>query len=63
MAKLKKSVWLPLCLAIYMAAMSFTFADEWIKSGHALRFYITVAVEVILLILLVIFLRKRENIN
>lgn len=63
MAKIKKSVWLPICLLIYTGIMTLLFAKDWIDNGHALRFYLILSAELVIIILLTIFLRKRERID
>ncbi len=52
---------LPICLLIYAGAMTAYFSADWIASGRSTQFYISIAAEAIVIILLYIFLRKREN--
>lgn len=59
--KLKKSIWMPAALAIYAAAMSAYFGPKLIAEGLALKFWISVAVEVIFIVGLYFALRHRER--
>ncbi|MDE5774280.1 MAG: hypothetical protein K2H86_07470 [Muribaculaceae bacterium] len=61
MPKIKKSVWLPVCLLIYTGIMTLLFARDWIDNGHALRFFLILFAELVIILLLTIFLRKRER--
>lgn len=61
--KLKKSVWLPTVIAAYFIIMAIYFGPEMIKAGRTLQFSLTCLAEVIVLVLLVIYLRKREKIT
>ena len=54
-------IWLPAIMLIYLAAMAFTFKDDLLSAGHYLQFYLTIAVELLVIILLFIFLRKRTR--
>ena len=54
-------IWLPAIILIYLAAMAFTFKDDLLSAGHYLQFYLTIAVELLVIILLFIFLRKRTR--
>lgn len=59
--KIKKSVWLPTVISIYFIAMAVIFGKEYIAAGEWVKFSLTCAAEIIVIILLVIFLRKREK--
>lgn len=63
MIKIKKSVWLPVGLLIYTGIMTLLFAKDWIVTGHALRIYLILSAELVIIILLTIFLRKRERMD
>lgn len=52
---------MPICLMIYLGIMTAVFAPDWIASGRATQLYIMVAFEIVIIIALTIFLRKREN--
>ncbi len=58
-----KYIWLPAILAIYFIFMTLHFGVDLLKSGNALRFWLTVGSEVAVLIALSFFLRKRERLR
>ena len=53
---------MPAVILIYFTVMTVIFAQDWIASGHTTYLSITIAFELLILILLIIFLRKREGI-
>lgn len=59
--KLRKSIWVPLCLAIYCAAMTFAFARRLLEDGQAVKLWISVGVECLVLIALFFALRRKEK--
>lgn len=61
--KFKKSIWLPLTLALYAGVMSAYFGPELIAEGLALKFWISVGVEVIFIIGLFFALRRKEKLS
>ena len=58
-----KYIWLPTLLAIYFVFMTVYFGLDLLRSGENLRFWGTIAAEMIVLIALVIFLKKRERLR
>lgn len=54
---------MPAVILIYFTVMTVIFAQDWIASGHTTYLSITIAFELLILILLIIFLRKRERIK
>ena len=59
--KLKRSWWLPAILAIYFAAMSAYFGPRLIAEGLALKFWLSVGFEVIIVVALYFALRRKER--
>lgn len=58
--KLKKSIWLPGVLLIYLVAMTAVFAGDLIAGGEWLRLVSVVLVELLMIIALHILLKKKE---
>lgn len=59
----KKYVWLPLVLAIYAAFMAW-FNRETVTVHHEYtQYFSTLAVEAVVLVLLAIFLKKRDTLR
>lgn len=59
----KKYFWLPLVIAIYAGCMAW-FNRETVTVHHRYsEFYITLGVELLVIILLVIFLKKRDDLR
>lgn len=58
--KLKRSVWLPTLLFIYLLAMTAWFAPELINKGETVRLVVVFAVETAVILTLHWFLRRRE---
>lgn len=61
--KLKKSIWLPIILALYAGAMSAYFGLGLIAEGLALKFWISVGVEVVFIVGLFFALRHKEKLS
>ncbi len=59
--KIKKSVWLTSLILIYTLVMTFLFAGDWIASGNTTRLILTLAAQLVFIIALYFFLRKREQ--
>ncbi|MCM1370187.1 MAG: hypothetical protein NC204_07440 [Candidatus Amulumruptor caecigallinarius] len=59
--KAKASVWMPICLIIYLLVMMAIYAPRLIASGETTRLIIVASTEIVIIILLTIFLRKREK--
>ncbi|MBD5203303.1 MAG: hypothetical protein HDS82_00300 [Bacteroidales bacterium] len=59
----RKYVWLPTLLSIYFIIMALRFGVEMIAAGRIWSFIGIAAGEIFVLVILVIFLRKRENIK
>lgn len=58
-----KYIWLPCLLGAYFAFMTSYFGIDLLKSGESTRFWLTVGSELIVLIALVFFLKKRERLR
>lgn len=56
-------VWLPLLLGVYFLFMTFYFGIDLLKAGEAVRFWCTVGAEILILIALSFFLKKREKLR
>ncbi len=57
---IKKSVWLPTLITLYFIGMAWYFGREMIATGQRTRFFVIAGIEIIIIIALTIFLRKRE---
>lgn len=58
-----KYIWLPTLLGVYFLFMTFYFGIDLLRSGEPLRFWLTVGAELVVLIALVFFLKKRERLR
>lgn len=58
-----KYIWLPTLLGIYFLGMTFYFGLDLLRQGEATRFWLTVAAEAVVLVLLTFFLKKREKLR
>ena len=58
-----KYIWLPTILAIYFLGMTFYFGLDLLRQGEAMRFWLTVGAEVVVLVLLTVFLKRREKLR
>lgn len=56
-------IWLPSLLGLYFLFMTFYFGLDLLKSGESLRFWATVGAELLILVALVFFLKKREKLR
>ena len=61
--RIRKSVWLPIVLSLYFIFMATYFGKEMIAGGRVWQFAGICVGEIAVLILLVVFLRKRENLK
>lgn len=57
----KKHIWLPIVLAIYFLFMTFKFGIHLLDNGEALKFWITVVSEAVVLIALHFVLKRRQQ--
>lgn len=58
--KLKKSVWLPTLLLVYLFGMTIWYAPSLINQGETIRLIVVFSIELAIIIVLRILLRKRE---
>lgn len=62
--RIRKSIWLPTLLSLYFICMAIAFGPELIRKGEILRFSLVSAVEIVIILLVFLFYRRREkNIN
>lgn len=59
--KIKKHQILTLLIASYAIFMTLYFGLDLLKEGHALRFWITLSVEIVVIILTYFALKKRDQ--
>lgn len=59
--KIKKSVWMPCLLLVYLVGMTIGFAPSLIERGETVRLVTVFLSEIFIIVLLRIFLVKREN--
>ena len=58
-----KYIWLPTLLFLYFLFMTFYFGVDLLRAGEYVRFWSTIAAELIVIIALVFFLKKRERLR
>lgn len=58
-----KYIWVPALLGIYFLFMTFYFGIDLLRTGHEMRFWITTGAELIILIALSFFMKKREQLR
>ena len=58
-----KYIWLPTLLAVYFLFMTFYFGMDLLRQGESTRFWLTVGSEIIVLIALAFFLKRREKLR
>lgn len=56
-------IWLPALLAVYFIFMTFTFGTDLLRSGQEMRFWGTVAAELIVLCALAYFLKRKGHLR
>lgn len=56
----RKSIWLPLVLLIYFGIMLRFNVSIWQKSDNEIRLWLSIGFEVLVVVLLHIFLRRKE---
>lgn len=56
-------IWLPMLLGVYFLFMTFYFGIDLLKSGEQVRFWCTVGAELVILVALAFFLKKREKLR
>lgn len=58
-----KYIWLPAVIFIYFGVMTYMYGFQLLQKGENMRFWLTVAGEMAVLIALVAFLKKRETLR
>lgn len=58
-----KYIWLPSLLGIYFIFMTVYFGLDLLRAGETFRFWATIGAEVVVLIALVFFLKKRDRLR
>ncbi|MCH5245358.1 MAG: hypothetical protein J1E84_02755 [Muribaculaceae bacterium] len=58
----RRSQWLPCLLLVYLAVMSYIGYPEF-QAGNYLHYFGVIGITLIIIVLLRIFLKKRENIK
>lgn len=59
--KIKKSTWLPALLLCYLAGMTIWFAPSLIATGEIVRLVSVFIADIVIIVLLRLFLVKRER--
>ena len=59
--KLRRSVWMPILLLIYLAVMTIWFAPRLIAEGETVRLIVVVLSELAIIYALRVFLVKKER--
>lgn len=59
--RIKKSVWLPAVLTVYFIAMMAVFGPELVRNGETARFITVSIIEIIIIVLVHLFFKKRER--
>lgn len=59
--RIKKSVWLPAVLTLYFLGMAIFFGPQLIRDGETLRFILVSIVEIIVIIAVHLFYKRKER--
>lgn len=59
--RIKKSIWVPLCLGVYAICMSLYFGPRLVSEGQSVKLWISIAVEVLVVVALFFALRRKER--
>lgn len=62
MKKIPRSIWLPSLLLIYLLGMSGYHAKALIQAGETMRLVVVFLIEILIIVALYFFLRKREKV-
>lgn len=63
MKKTRKSVWLPILLLVYFAAMAVIFGKDMIMRGEWINFTLISVAEIAAIFILHLFLKKQERLR
>lgn len=58
-----RHIWVPLLLLIYLSVMTWVFGRELIESGQSTRLWTTCGVELLIIIGVYFFLRKKKELS
>lgn len=58
-----KYIWLPSLLFLYFLFMTFYFGLDLLRTGETARFWATVGAELLVIVALVFFLKKRDRLR
>lgn len=58
-----KYIWLPSLLFLYFLFMTFYFGMDLLRAGENLRFWATVGAELLVIVALIFFLKKRDRLR
>lgn len=61
--KFQRHIVVTVILSLYALFMTFYFGLDLLKTGHALRFWLTACAEIVLIILTFFALRRRDRIR
>lgn len=61
--RLRKSYWQPAVLLLYFAIICIIYGRDLIAGGHTTRFMATVAIEITIVVLLFLSLRRKEKLR
>ena len=59
----KAYIWLPLAMLIYTVAMALAFKADLLGEKRYFQFYGTLAIQIIVILLLYVFLRKKSRLR
>lgn len=59
--KLPKHIIVPLCIAIYFVVIAYVNRNEWLIEGNAVSYWSKIIIEIIILFILSILIKKREE--
>ena len=62
-AKFRKSVYIPILFTIYAICMDLVFGPRLISEGMATKFWVSVGIEIIVIVALFFALRKKEKLS
>lgn len=59
--KSRKHIIIPICIAIYFAVIAYLNKDEWLVENNTISYWGKIVVEVLVLIVLSIVIKKRDD--
>lgn len=61
--KIPKSIWLPIILTLYCVVMTCYFGSRLIEEGREVKLWISVGVEILVIVALFFALRRKEKLK